>query len=524
MHRTARILFAVVALLAALATHPPAPVAADEFPSLVAAAPDPVIANFGKVWSRTDSDQVRGARTFLWGPQPLLPVIDEPLAGAPGGRRAVLYWDKSRMEVNDPAAAQDQWYVTNGLLVSEMVSGRQQIGTNPDLYAERAPADIPFGDLVDPTGPTFASFRGRLADPPLAAGEPVAQALDRAGAVSPTDAGGVACETVVSETRHCIAAPFWAFLTSSGAVYDEGAVGSGALFDPIFYATGLPISEAYWITVQAGGQPARVLIQLFERRTLTYNPANSPDARVEMGNVGLQYYHWRYDALRPDEAPTGLDPAMRAGLNQVWEGGPAYRYLIDNLAGGRFQAIFQDLSEIGAYGAASQEHRALLLDSRLAGQDPKNLGAVLAHEAQHAYDFAAFGGDQSEDECYALEVRGFLVGAAIWQGWYGPNGKPEPANDFERAQNGLLTAARTNPARFVQSIYNAYRDQCAGRGAGGPERLLTLQGLPAGIEGQLPVQQTFDAVRVTVATAGEPALTAAGFDAGWPHPFPFPKH
>lgn len=524
MHRPARILFVAVALLAALLTHLPAPVAADEFPPLVAAAPDPVVANFGRVWSRTDSDQVRGDRTFLWGPQQLLPVIDEPLAGLPGDRRAVLYWDKSRMEVNDPAAPQDQWYVTNGLLVSEMVAGRQQIGTNPDRYAERAPANIPFGDLVDPTGPTFASFGGRLADPPLAPGQPVAQALDRAGRVGPADAGGVACETVVTETRHCIAAPFWAFLNSTGAVYEEGAVGTGALFDPTFYATGLPISEAYWITVQAGGRPTRVLIQLFERRTLTYNPANGPDTRVEMGNVGLQYYHWRYDALRPDEAPTGLDPALRAGLNQVWNGGAPYHYLIDNLAGGRFQTILQDLGAIGAYGAASQEYHVILFDDQLAGQDPKNLGAVVAHEAQHAADFTAFDGDQSEDECYALEVRGFLVGAAIWQTWYGPDGKPNPANDFERAQNGLLALARADPARFVQSIYNAYQEQCGGRGPGGPDRLLTLQGLPAGIEGQLPVGQSFDALRVTVAMADDPALTVAEFGVVWPHPFPFPKH
>lgn len=511
MRRPARVLLVAITILAALAAHLPAPAAS--------ATPDPVIVNFAKVWSRTDSSQVRGDRTFIWGPEPLIPTIFEPLAGVPGGQREVLYWDKSRMEVNDPAAAQDQWYVTNGLLVSEMVTGRQQVGTNPDTYAQRAPANVPFGDLIDPHGPTYASFAGRLADPPLAVGQPVAQALDRSGKVSQADAGGVVCNTVVPETKHCIASPFWTFLNSTGPVFQDGAVSEGRLFDPTFYATGLPISEAYWITVLAGGKPTRVLIQLFERRTLTYNPAHDPAARVEMGNVGLQYYHWRYDALRPADAPTGLDPAMRAGLNQVWNTAPSYRYLIDNLTGGRYQTIFQDLSDIFAYGAASQEYRVLLIDNQLAGLDPKDLGAVLAHEAQHASDFTVFNGDQNEDECYALEVRGFLTGAAIWQTWYGPNGKPTPANDFERAANTMLIEARTNPSRFVQKIFNAYQEQCAPHGPGSPDRLLTLNGLPAGIDGQLPVRQIFDALRVTVAT--EPSVTAA--EADWPYPYPFPR-
>ncbi len=40
----------------------------------------------------------------------------------------------------------------------------------------------------------------------------------------------------------------------------------------------------------------RVLIQAFERRVLTYTPDNLAEYRVEMGNVGQQYYRWRYVA------------------------------------------------------------------------------------------------------------------------------------------------------------------------------------------------------------------------------------
>jgi hypothetical protein len=38
-----------------------------------------------------------------------------------------------------------------------------------------------------------------------------------------------------------------------------------------------------------------VLIQCFERRCLTYTPGNTPEWRVEQGNVGLHYFRWRYE-------------------------------------------------------------------------------------------------------------------------------------------------------------------------------------------------------------------------------------
>jgi hypothetical protein len=46
-----------------------------------------------------------------------------------------------------------------------------------------------------------------------------------------------------------------------------------------------------------------VLIQLFERRTLTYTPANPSGFQVEMGNVGQHYYSWRYGINSADTMP-----------------------------------------------------------------------------------------------------------------------------------------------------------------------------------------------------------------------------
>ena len=62
-----------------------------------------------------------------------------------------------------------------------------------------------------------------------------------------------------------------------------------------FYATGYPISEAYWTTVLVAGVPQDVLVQAFERRVLTYTPSNPAGWEVEAGNVGQHYHRWRYD-------------------------------------------------------------------------------------------------------------------------------------------------------------------------------------------------------------------------------------
>ena len=60
------------------------------------------------------------------------------------------------------------------------------------------------------------------------------------------------------------------------------------------FAMGYPISEPYWVRCRVAGEEHDILVQLFERRVLTYTPANPPGWQVEMGNVGLHYYRWRY--------------------------------------------------------------------------------------------------------------------------------------------------------------------------------------------------------------------------------------
>ena len=109
----------------------------------------------------------------------------------------------------------------------------------------------------------------------------------------------------VAETRHNIPGIFWAFLNQQGPIrLPDGTISTEQLTDPWFFATGLPISEAYWARAKIAGQQKDVLIQAFERRVLTYNPTNPAGFQVEVGNVGQHYVAWRYPHGLPGPVPT----------------------------------------------------------------------------------------------------------------------------------------------------------------------------------------------------------------------------
>jgi hypothetical protein len=122
---------------------------------------------FQSTWMRTDALVANGQvkRSWFWGPQPNSGALSEDYAEGVNGKRLVQYFDKSRMEINNPNGDKsDLFYVTNGLLTVELITGYMQTGNNTRVL--RWPAEIPLaGDTnVDTnTGPTYASFRGAIA-------------------------------------------------------------------------------------------------------------------------------------------------------------------------------------------------------------------------------------------------------------------------------------------------------------------------------------------------------------------------
>ncbi|HEY0604668.1 MAG TPA: beta-galactosidase [Herpetosiphonaceae bacterium] len=257
--------------------------------------------NFQRVWERTDRPVAEGRlsqpRTWLWGPQPITAAHREPYANSPEGSRQVQYFDKSRMEINNPASGQ----VTNGLLVVEMITGRVQVGD--DAFTDAAPAEQAVaGDptQTNPQGPTYASFRSvaypvNQAKAPNRVGQQVTATLRRDGSTG-DDASlaryGVQLGSYDAALGHNVPRVFNDFFAQRGQIY-EGGYRQGQVIDALF-AVGLPISEPYWSRVNVGGVEKDVLMQAFQRRVLTYTPSNPPGFQVEMGNVGQHYLRWRY--------------------------------------------------------------------------------------------------------------------------------------------------------------------------------------------------------------------------------------
>ncbi len=271
-----------------------------------------LLPHFTAVWAPLDQPVKTGAvqRTWNWGPSAFA-VTTEPYAQSQEGQRLVVYFDKTRMEISNPYGDKSAtWYVTNGLLASDMIVGRVQVGDN--TFDPKPPAQIPVaGDPDDTSGPMYSTFTSLVGATPLPDGSVVTQTLARDGSVgSNADlaAYGVTDIAFVPETQHRIASVFRDFLNSTGTIYQNGQDVNGALYTPTFYETGYPITEPYWSRVKVGGTVKDVLIQCFERRCLTYTPSNPDGWKVEMGNVGQHYYRWRYG--EPPVGPAPEDPTQ----------------------------------------------------------------------------------------------------------------------------------------------------------------------------------------------------------------------
>ena len=270
-----------------------------------AAAADFADPAFQQTWTRTDKLVADKAvvRSWYWGPAAGESKMEKYVEGE-GGQRKVQYFDKSRMEINDPKGDKSSpFFVTNGLLTIELISGKMQTGKNQ--YETRTPAHIALAsDVDDPNAPTYATFM-LIANSPLGdhpalnqSGKTVGHSVNKAGIVSRNtnmEKYGVKYGFYNEETRHNIADKFWDFLNQSGPVVGaDGRTTNAKLSDPWFYTTGFAISEPYWANVKIAGKQEDVLIQLFERRVLTYVPSFAAEWRVQMGNIGAHYFDWRY--------------------------------------------------------------------------------------------------------------------------------------------------------------------------------------------------------------------------------------
>ena len=275
-----------------------------------AAGPSSAQLAFGQWWQHWDKPVAAGQvqRSWIWGELIGEAPTWEPYAEAQGGERAVQYWDKARMEFwPDPAGSvgdphDNLWKVTTGLLAVELMTGRLQLGD--DTFEPHTPSAAPVAgdpDSGDIT-PSYAAMGKVMGYQPIPAGWTIIQTIDAHGNVGADQRFaqyGVTALDVGVPTNHTVASVFWQWMTQDGVVYHgrEGAYVTERMFPNPFYATGYPTTEAYWTRARVAGVETDVLVQCFERRCMTYTPSNPEGWRVEMGNIGRHYAHWRYTEI-----------------------------------------------------------------------------------------------------------------------------------------------------------------------------------------------------------------------------------
>ncbi len=301
---------------------------------------------FHYVWERTDQLVVSHnvARTWNWGINPFA-RLDEPFAGAPGGSRLVQYYDKGRMEINDPNADRSNpYFVTNGRLVAEMVQGQVQIGLN-QYQPLASPEQAIVGDGAGNPAPTYRSLKAVANVGPGSSGSVAPRRIGLLANATLDGGGNVGVDNGLAnahyaatriaayspQTGHNIPAVFMNFLTQSGQVLNWRVLYTDQVMN--WVATmGYPITEPYWVHTTISGKATDVLVQAFERRILSYNPSNDPAWQVEMTNLGRHYYAWRYGSDTPGAlgAPTPIAVRVVAPAAHV-DTGIIETYVVDNV-------------------------------------------------------------------------------------------------------------------------------------------------------------------------------------------------
>lgn len=259
------------------------------------------------------------SRFYTWGPSVNTTTVleSEPYKESPNGRRLVQYFEKARMELNQPFGGGS---VTTGLLVRDLVTGQRQDGDNTFATLPPSQTQVAGDDVsVNPDAPVYASFKNVITfggvDANSKTSTPntvVNQFINKTGQVSNfTPPENITIGAFQSETGHNIAKVFEDFKNITGPIIDPltGKRSEGqAVYttNPTINVFGYAVTEPYWLKSKVAGVEQTLLVQLFQRRVLTYNPSLNGQ-KVEMGNLGQHYYKWRYIENKPDAPAQGIN-------------------------------------------------------------------------------------------------------------------------------------------------------------------------------------------------------------------------
>jgi murein DD-endopeptidase MepM/ murein hydrolase activator NlpD len=286
---------------------------------------------FEATWGLTDGAVLRGQQQgWLWGPKPFGGPILEQYTGNQHSGRMVQYFDKGRMERQSDGKG--GFLFTVGKLGWELLTGKVDLGGGQ--MTDVGPAQIPLVGMIEVTAAEDAA-RAAAGLPPIKLaptyadaqinaarrtenhnGAPIAWIMRQGGAIEPFSPPASTYLVNYDEvTGHHAADVFanWYIQTFQTSPDGDPAHTLEALlkgkvegFDP-----GHPLTDPFWVEVTVDGVDRFILVQVFERWTMTYTPDNPDGWQVELGNVGLHYYEWRYEAPARDALQTSPDRSAR---------------------------------------------------------------------------------------------------------------------------------------------------------------------------------------------------------------------
>ena len=156
-----------------------------------------------------------------------------------------------------------------------------------------------------------------------------------------------------------------------------------------------------------------MLVQLFERRVLTYTPSNPTQYQVEFGNIGQHYHAWRDENAQvgdvPAEGATIYEsdltdwPQETTDLGQSFVQGGTYHIRNDSNGYDYLWYLTADAGGPGSFGDAS-----FSVDLRMVSDSNEGYGCLLAHTVSDPgsgnltedYSFCADGYQSAENGGY----------------------------------------------------------------------------------------------------------------------------
>src|SRR5262245_14926843 len=132
----------------------------------------------------------------------------------------------------------------------------------------------------------------------------------------------------------------------------------------------------------------------------------------------------------------------------------AGRELLDDLADGSILVVLGSRAFDELRGFYDADTGAIVIDPALLVADPRALAAMVAHEATHAHDDICGHQDDADPRlgpvrgCVLGELRARLAELDVWQQFYGPDGKPQPAHEYEADLNDELARYVAAPRQY----------------------------------------------------------------------------